>query len=83
MQVVRVVGIGDLGITSRTGFDRVDVALGIVTLQAYQARVDDPFAVGGVVGTELVLVVVGELGLIVPIHVDRVDLRVSEVGDRR
>jgi hypothetical protein len=79
MQVVRDVVLGNLGLTTPTGFDRVDVALGIVTLQAFQARVDDSVAVGRIVGSELVLVVVGELGLIPSPDVDSVDLSVREL----
>src|SRR5918995_984239 len=56
--------------------DRVDVALGVITLQACQARVGDPFAVGRIGRRELILVVVDELGLIPSAGVDRIDLRI-------
>ena len=75
IRVVLVV-VGELGLSTPTDFDLVDVALGIITLQAFKAREGDPCAIGRKVGGELVVVVVGELGLIPSAGVDRVDLSV-------
>ena len=65
-----------VGHSTSTGLDLVDVALGIIALQACQACVDDLLAVGRIVRSKLVVVVVGELGLTIPAYVDRVELRV-------
>ena len=72
---MRVVDVGNLGLTTPDGVDRVDITLGII-LQAWKARVDDPFAVWRIGKIELVLVVVGELDLIPSAGVDSVDLGV-------
>jgi hypothetical protein len=73
---VRVVGAGNLGLTPSAGVDCVDVALGIITLQACQARVGDPFAVGRI-GRAFA---VRHFGLTTPADVDRVDRRRRQGG---
>jgi hypothetical protein len=86
LKFVRVVGVGDFGLTSPDDFDRVDVHRAVaLIIQACQASVGDPFAVWRIGRLEVVVVVVGELDLILSTGVDHVDLVVvsvrSSIGD--